>query len=209
MANITRIKAAPGIMVSVGRYTLFDEYQNIDLELLSNDTIFGIQEEYEAERIIFEDYSVFREFYDLLKDSSDSGTITEGASTEANQETTITLLQNLLLELQGKSDNTETQPVSIVTSGIQPTQLLGALLTTGENYMWSNMLSLTVINNAASTGNITLNAVGDAIVVEPGESIGWDAATSSVLSTLTITVPAGTTGRMFGTRFAPIVTEGV
>lgn len=95
------------------------------------------------------------------------------------------------------------------TATVQPTQLLGALLTTGENYMWPNMLSITVINNAASTGNITLNAVGDAIVVEPGESVGWDAATSSVLSTLTITVPAGTTGRMFGTRFAPVVIEGV
>lgn len=38
MANITRIKAAPGIMVSVGRYTLVATYQNVDLELLSDDT---------------------------------------------------------------------------------------------------------------------------------------------------------------------------
>ena len=94
------------------------------------------------------------------------------------------------------------------TATVQPTQLLGALLVAGENYMWPNILSVTVINNAVSTGNITLNAVGDAIVVAPGESIGWDAATSSVLSTLTITVPAGTTGRMFGTRYAPVVIEG-
>lgn len=90
------------------------------------------------------------------------------------------------------------------TGTVQPTQLLGAVLTTGENSMWPNMLSITVVNNTASTGNITVNAVGDAIIVEPGESVGWDAAPSSVLSTLTITVPAGTAGRMFGTRAAGV-----
>ena len=113
----------------------------------------------------------------------------------------LTVLQSILSALTGGaisgSGGTTTTPV-------QPTQLLGTLLTTGENYMWSNMLSITVVNNAASTGNITLNAVSDAIVVEPGESISWDAAPSSVLSTLTITVPAGTTGQMFGTRFTPV-----
>ena len=115
----------------------------------------------------------------------------------------LTVLQSILSALTGGaisgggSGGTTTTP-------IQSTQLLGALLTTGENYMWSSLLSITVINNAASTGNITLNAVSDAIVVEPGESISWDAAPSSVLSTLTITVPAGTTGRMFGTRFTPV-----
>ena len=115
----------------------------------------------------------------------------------------LTVLQSILSALTGGaisgggSGGTTTTP-------IQSTQLLGALLTTGENYMWSSLLSITVINNAASTGNITLNAVSDAVVVEPGESISWDAAPSSVLSTLTITVPAGTTGRMFGTRFTPV-----
>ena len=115
----------------------------------------------------------------------------------------LTVLQSILSALTGGaisgggSGGTTTTP-------IQSTQLLGALLTTGENYMWSSLLSITVINNAASTGNITLNAVSDAVVVEPGESISWDAAPSSVLSTLTITVPAGTTGQMFGTRFTPV-----
>lgn len=115
----------------------------------------------------------------------------------------LTVLQSILAALTGGaisgggSGGTTTTPV-------QPTQLLGALLTTGENSMWSNMLSVTVINNSASTGNITLNAISGGIVIEPGESIGWDAAPSSVLSTLTITVPAGTTGQMFGTRFTPV-----
>jgi len=67
MANITRIRAAPGIMVSVGRYTLVAAYQDVDLELLSDDTILGMQEEYEAERINFEDYATFKDAYDLVK----------------------------------------------------------------------------------------------------------------------------------------------
>lgn len=123
--------------------------------------------------------------------------------TDEAKPSVLSVLQGILSALTGGaisgggSGGTTTTPV-------QPTQLLGSLLTTGENYMWPNLLSITVINNTASTGNITLNAVSDAIVVEPGESISWDAAPSSVLSTLTITVPAGTTGRMFGTRFTPV-----
>ena len=88
------------------------------------------------------------------------------------------------------------------TTTVQPTQLLGALLVPGDNYMWPNMLSVTVVNNMVSTGNIVINSVSETIAIEPGESVSWDAAPSSVLSAMTITVPADTTGRMFGTRFA-------
>ena len=95
------------------------------------------------------------------------------------------------------------------TISTQPTQALGITLNQGVSTSWDNMLSLTLVNDDASTGDITIALESVTTYLKPGESVSWDAAPSSVLSTLTITVPAGTTGRMFGTRFAPIVTEGV
>lgn len=94
------------------------------------------------------------------------------------------------------------------TISTQPTQALGITLNQGVSTSWDNMLSLTLVNDDASTGDITIALESVTTYLKPGESVSWDAAPSSVLSTLTITTPVGTTGRMFGTCFAPVVIEG-
>lgn len=94
------------------------------------------------------------------------------------------------------------------TISTQPTQALGITLNQGESTSWDNMLSLTLVNDDASTGDITIALESFATYLKPGESVSWDAAPSSVLSVVTITTPVGTTGRMFGIRYAPVVTGG-
>lgn len=94
------------------------------------------------------------------------------------------------------------------TISTQPTQALGITLGQGEATSWDNMLSLTLVNDDTSTGNISIALESFTTYLKPGETISWDAEPSSVLSVVTFTVPADTTGRMFGTRYTPVTIEG-
>ena len=128
------------------------------------------------------------------------GAISGGGSstTDAATETTLATASAKLTLINSK----------LPTISTQPTQALGITLNQGESTSWDNMLSLTLVNDDASTGDITIALESFATYLKPGESVSWDAAPSSVLSVITITTPVGTTGRMFGTRYTPVVTEG-
>lgn len=178
MANITRIKTIPGVMISAGIYTLMSTYKDIDLELLSNNTIIALQEEYEAKRIEFEDYTTFKAAYDVIG-SSGGGTVV-GAATSAKQDEIIVLLDAqatlaetqpvsitsaplpagaateakqdaLLTELQSKSDGTDTEPTFTTSTSQVQTPTFERVNTAGIVAAGAIQVSITNVGEADGT----------------------------------------------------------
>lgn len=83
-----------------------------------------------------------------------------------------------------------------------PTEPYNQTLTEGITVTNTDMQSLALVNDESSTGNITIASAGSIVVLKPGEVVSWEATSGSTLTAVTITLPAGTTGRMFGTRAA-------
>jgi hypothetical protein len=86
------------------------------------------------------------------------------------------------------------------STAVPPTEPFNSTLVAGVTVTSTNMQSLVLVNDESSTGNISITSAGSTVVLMPGESVGWEAASGGTLTTLTITLPVGTTGRMFGTR---------
>lgn len=99
----------------------------------------------------------------------------------------------------GSEPTTPTTP-TVVT----PTEPFNTTLAEGVTTTATNMQSLALVNDESSTGNISIASAGSTVVLKPGEVVGWEAASGSTLTVVTITLPAGTTGRMFGTRAATV-----
>lgn len=83
---------------------------------------------------------------------------------------------------------------------VAPTEPFNLTLIEGVTVTSTTLQSLTLVNDDDSTGNITIASAGQTTYLTPGDSVGWDAVPGGVLTSVTITVPADTTGRMFSTR---------
>ena len=87
---------------------------------------------------------------------------------------------------------------------VAPTEPFNSPLAEGVTVTSTTMQSLTLVNDEGSTGNIAIVSAGSTVVLKPGEVVGWEAASGGTLTAVTITLPAGTTGRMFGTRASTV-----
>lgn len=117
-----------------------------------------------------------------------------------NQVRTVALVDYYTgLPITGFGDSEPTTPT--VVASTEPFNLTLAEEVTITD---TNMQSLALVNDKSSTGNITIASAGSTVVLKPGEVVGWEAASGSTLTAVTITLPAGTTGRMFGTRAATV-----
>jgi hypothetical protein len=126
MATIIKMKTKPGIITIAGRNTLTPTFQDIDLDLLSDDTILKLQEEYEEERLIFEDYEEFKPKLLLVISSDGGGGSSDGLTDEelratpleTTAPTTVSKIEELRLQLVtllGNTDNLETLTTSTNT----------------------------------------------------------------------------------------------
>ena len=87
---------------------------------------------------------------------------------------------------------------------VAPTEPFNLTLAEGVTVTSTTMQSLTLVNDEGSTGNIAIVSAGSTVVLKPGEVVGWEATSGGTLTAVTITLPADTTGRMFGTRAATV-----
>ena len=95
MTTLVNIKSSTGAIVNIYDYTILSTYTAIDLQRLPDDSIHGLQEEYEQERIEFEDYSIFKTYYDSIIPSSGGGsTDVSTLATSAKQDDMLALLSD-------------------------------------------------------------------------------------------------------------------
>ena len=117
-----------------------------------------------------------------------------------NQVRTVALVDyHTGLPITGFGESEPTTPTVVA-----PTEPFNSPLAEGVTVTSTTMQSLTLVNDESSTGNITIVSAGSTVVLKPGEVVGWEAASGGTLTAVTITLPAGTTGRMFGTRASTV-----
>lgn len=196
MATNVQIKTLNGSMSIMGPYTVGPTFILVDLEILSDDTILKVQEEYEDKRIEFDNYSTFKGYYDTIVSSSSGGSSSSvDVSTlakESKQDSGNAILSNLLTELQAKADLSETQRVSMVSAPL-PAGAATAMNQSIANTTLNNILAKLITSPATSalqtTGNTTLSSILAKIIAAPATEAKQDSTLAAIQA---ITKPSDT-----------------